>query len=826
MKKSFMTRILATGLSFAMAFSMAAVTSVTPASAASKPVLVDAVTGGSGRAVTVNVGEVAKLKVNAATKKTYAVSSVKKSSKKINTAVNKAGTVVYVRGVAETGEKDSAIRVSFKVKKTGKTSKFTFASKVKVVAKEPEVVALAISDVKQTASNAFNVTFNKDASKDVTKDNLTVKTTDGTTELSVKSVEFSADGLSAAVTVFGTLVDAKEYAVATGDASKTFTASVGEVASVVIKTASAEMNTATKIDFELRDANGIDVTPSVALDTHCIVSVEGSYSTAEIARASEAKITMTKVGDVAKVTITYNANKTGATDVVGTQDITCVAATAKVGSVLFAQTNDTNSDNLCAKFYQGLSSTEVKVGNNGGTGTVYFCATKDGEVISYDSYTVESANDNVASATTDSIGKYAKIIVTGNNVGTTQLNITASKNGVESFYTIPVKVTTVGVAASMTASGDKSEMSNATDSSYRLNITAQLKDSDNQNVAGTYIIERTSTAGKGVIFESGETSSDGKFKIDVSKVEGLSTNSWTRITFKVTGADNVTGKQFSKSVVVDVKALPAVLTNIDYKIEINKETIDQKDYNYSGTDTSKVTTVTTKLYATSNGLFAGYVGDTQSKTVSSGGVTAKLSGKTVESKSAIEVITGCALFGNEKFDSGDVINAGDSEETLTTTDESKMDFETVTTGTGGKVYTATATKGGITTLSRTVAKAGTYTVKYTLLINGKVRSLTKTFVVKNSYVTPTVRITSNKVDDINDTDDIIKKNMVSNVDMNDNESNDTSIAGIYKKVGSLYEEVTDATNNRVIIQGAAVEDTINGVDWVFFVNSAATFTQK
>ena len=77
MKKSFMTRVLATGLSLAMAFSMAAATNVTTASAASKPVLVDAVTGGSGKAVTVNVDEVAKLKVNAATSKTYAVSSVK-----------------------------------------------------------------------------------------------------------------------------------------------------------------------------------------------------------------------------------------------------------------------------------------------------------------------------------------------------------------------------------------------------------------------------------------------------------------------------------------------------------------------------------------------------------------------------------------------------------------------------------------------------------------------------------------------------------------------------------------------------------------------------
>ena len=146
---------------------------------------------------------------------------------------------------------------------------------------------------------------------------------------------------------------------------------------------------------------------------------------------------------------------------------------------------------------------------------------------------------------------------------------------------------------------------------------------------------------------------------------------------------------------------------------------------------------------------------------------------------------------------------------------------------GNKVYTATSTNAAINTqIASTVAKTGTYTVKYTLLINGKVRPLTKTFVVKNSYVTPTVKISSNKADDINNISDIIKKNMVSNVDMNDNESDDTSIIGIYKKVGNLFDEVTSANNNKVIIQGAAVQDTINNVEWVFFVNSAATFSQK
>ena len=142
MKKSFMTRVLATGLSVAMAFSLSTATNLVSAEAASKPVLVDYTTGGSGKAMTVNVGKTAKIKVNKATKKNYKIASVKVSSNKIRAAKNKAGTVVTVRGVAATpAGKAATIKVSFKSKKTGKTSKYTFISKVTVKAKGNDVTA-------------------------------------------------------------------------------------------------------------------------------------------------------------------------------------------------------------------------------------------------------------------------------------------------------------------------------------------------------------------------------------------------------------------------------------------------------------------------------------------------------------------------------------------------------------------------------------------------------------------------------------------------------------------------------------------------------------
>ena len=82
MKKSFMTRVLATGLSLAMALSLSTATNLVSAQAA-PAMLVDAVSGESTSTLTVDVDTVAKLKINPEVSKTYKVESVKKSSKNI-----------------------------------------------------------------------------------------------------------------------------------------------------------------------------------------------------------------------------------------------------------------------------------------------------------------------------------------------------------------------------------------------------------------------------------------------------------------------------------------------------------------------------------------------------------------------------------------------------------------------------------------------------------------------------------------------------------------------------------------------------------------------
>ena len=203
MKKSFMTRVLATGLSLAMAFSMAAATNVTTASAASKPAMITYDSGASAKTLSVKLGEATKIKVNAATKKTYKVSAVKVSSSKLRAAKNTAGTVVTIRGMKATEEgKPASVKVSFKVKKTGKASKYSYVSKVNVIEDKLTMTAAA------TKSKKITVTFNK--AVDTTK--AVIAVTKGAAKPTVTSTTFAADAKSAEI-VMGTKLTEGTYTV-------------------------------------------------------------------------------------------------------------------------------------------------------------------------------------------------------------------------------------------------------------------------------------------------------------------------------------------------------------------------------------------------------------------------------------------------------------------------------------------------------------------------------------------------------------------------------------------------------------------------------------
>ena len=647
---------------------------------------------------------------------------------------------------------------------------------------EIEVKAAGLKSVTQTASNAFTAEFTGDASKNYTKDDITVAAADGSTVLAVKSVEFAADGKTAKVTVFGNFTNGTAYKVTCKDSVVDLTAKVGEVSRIAINTASAEQNVETAIDFTLFDADGIDVTPSVSLDTTCYVSVTGNYSAANLDKASKATITMNAVKDEAEVTVTYNSNAAGAQDVTATQKITCVDAKATQGTKLFAATNNKNDNSQCAKFYLGLSDASVSVAEGHDVNNVYFCA-KDskGDVISYDTYEVESSNDDVASAsTTVDSGKYAVITVTGNTVGAAQVNIKATKNGKDTYYTIPVAVTKTAEATSMTVSVSRPTMSDVNDSDYFGTVNAQLYDKDGNKVNGTYSYELVTTVSGTAISLTG------------NKYTAANAVAKT-YTIKVTGADQNTGKTFVRNVNVTVKALPATKTNLKltYQIELSRNTVDENPAD------TRDDAVTSRLYATYNGLFAGYV--RTNGTIADGSVTP------ANAVTKVEVL---AKFGTSTFAPSTGLYAAGVAEVI---------------GTNGETFSAVKS-GNITWAAEgtaDLAKVGTYTIEYRIYDQtdaAKYTSRTQTVTVKNSVVVPTVAVTSRTVDSLDYAG--VQKALKTNVDMNNNTSDYESITSIASKIDGTAPV---ANNNKMTVKYATVVDNYGTTKWTFYVPINTTF---
>lgn len=662
-----------------------------------------------------------------------------------------------------------------------------------------------LSTVTQKASNAFDVTFTADASKAANKDNVKVAAADATaSEMSVKSVEFSKDGLTAHVTLFNNLKDGVAYNVTYDSVTVPFTAKVGEVATVAIKTASAEKDVATKIEFTLLDANGIDVTPSVSVDTTCLVTANGTFTGSDFVKASKATITMGKVGDTADVTVTYNSNKTGAQDVVATQKITCVANTATVGGAVFYQTaSDVNTNSTCGRFYNNKKSTIATAKLNGTSDPVYFCATdNNGDAINYDSYTVESANESIALATTDAAkcGKYAQISLTGISAGKTQINITAEKNGVATYYTIPVEAKKAGVATSMKVSVKYSTMSDVNDTEYVNVIEAQLYDKDGNKVDGTYNYNLITKPATGDPIALGTSTTN---KVTATAIKA---NPQT-YTIQVDGADNVDGTKFTKNVSFTVKKLDTSKPlSLSYQVEIS----DNFKSKISPYTVASNAAVTTKLYATSNGLFAGYVRSTSATPAYVADGNVKATTATAISDLSVAVKYGTLSFteATKLVADGDstavtgaaVTNAGISASTFKIVSGQAINYETGYNG--------------------DIARTGSYRVVYYADINGKTTQIAKIFNIANEVVVPKVTVLSKNPETLDNSG--AKAQLITNVDMNNAESNASiTIPNATKKVAKNEEYSSNGT--RYTVRNVQVSDKYGDMTWNFIVPINTTF---
>ena len=254
MKKSFMTRALATGLSLAMAFSLSAATNVSVASAAAKPAM-------KSTTMTVKVGQSKNYQATAATQKAYKITAIKMSAAgktKATVKINSSKKSIKVTGKAAT--KGSNVIVTFKNNSTKKLTKVT----TKVVVKEEAPKVATIKEVAQNTATKLTATL-ATAIEKVDLADLNIVRDDSNSVIAVKSATIdSADATKLVIETYAEMTDGKSYTVtytaqdeAKTQSSAKFTATDGTIADFALSTTSITANKATTIKYSALDAKNV-----------------------------------------------------------------------------------------------------------------------------------------------------------------------------------------------------------------------------------------------------------------------------------------------------------------------------------------------------------------------------------------------------------------------------------------------------------------------------------------------------------------------------------------------------------------------------------------
>lgn len=211
-----------------------------------------------------------------------------------------SSTVVTIRGLKATEEgKPAAVKVSFKVKKTGKTSKYSYTSKV-VVKEEKQTITAVQSKVR-----AITVTSNK------SMEGQEIKVTRGSTEVKFTS-DLSSDGKTA-VLKFESDLAVADYTVTVADMTATVKGELSKVDKIEIKSDVVAMDD--KIGSSKKGFAGYTVTNQFEEDVTKKVSLTAN-SSADTVTAADGKLTFTfakepNLNDVVSVVLIYQSGAAG-----------------------------------------------------------------------------------------------------------------------------------------------------------------------------------------------------------------------------------------------------------------------------------------------------------------------------------------------------------------------------------------------------------------------------------------------------------------------------------------------------------------------------------
>ena len=166
-------------------------------------------------------------------------------------------------------------------------------------------VVSSLKSVAQTATNKVAVTFDDNMKATVKAENFAIKNKATNVVSAVKGITFSEDGKVVTVETFASYADGATYVLTYGDKEFEFATTIGEVATIEVKTSTVVENKATEIEYVLKNANGVDITDAKksSVTIQEVENKDGWYNT------TDGKLTIFNKGSVAKLKITYHTYK-------------------------------------------------------------------------------------------------------------------------------------------------------------------------------------------------------------------------------------------------------------------------------------------------------------------------------------------------------------------------------------------------------------------------------------------------------------------------------------------------------------------------------------
>lgn len=236
------------------------------------------------------------------TKKLAATLTPSNSTDVINyvSSDKKIATVGLTGGVV-TGKEAGEATITVYAKATKSSSNKSTKTKVDTV---KVTVPVGITEAKQVSDVSLSLTFNKAMTKDTVKaSDFVLKNAATNAVQAIKELKFSADGKVVTAVTYLPLTDKAEYKLTYAEKDYKFTASVGAVASIVIKTTQVAFGTDSAIEYSFFDANGIELTNVDNNKVSVNIDTNGGYI---IGSGKDAKINLFAKGNTATVTVTYH----------------------------------------------------------------------------------------------------------------------------------------------------------------------------------------------------------------------------------------------------------------------------------------------------------------------------------------------------------------------------------------------------------------------------------------------------------------------------------------------------------------------------------------